>query len=104
MVKKRSRVLWATLIFKIDILTFVVAYCKVGLGTRTDRALTMADEKLFTPEAGDRTDAPNVAIVMTDGKTRRPHSDPFTKVVPPLRVSHSFNFHCLIGHLHDGVI
>lgn len=36
-------------------------------GTRTDLALKMATDKLFTG-AGDRSDKPNVLIVLTDGE------------------------------------
>ena len=58
---------------------------KVITGTRTDRALVAAAAKLFTPAGGDRQDADNIAIVMTDGKTRK-GSAPYQEVVPPLKV------------------
>ena len=58
---------------------------KVKGGTRADLALMMADEKLFIPEAGDRPDAPDVVILMTDGKTRSP-AEPFSDIVAPLKV------------------
>ena len=38
------------------------------LGTRTDRALIMARDKLFTEAGGDRQNSPNVMLVLTDGK------------------------------------
>lgn len=37
-------------------------------GTRTDLALAMARDELFTKEGGDRPDKPNVVILLTDGK------------------------------------
>ena len=42
-------------------------------GTRTDLALELARDKLFTKAGGDRPDKPNVMLVLTDGK---PHSLP----------------------------
>lgn len=44
---------------------------KTGRGTRTDLALMAADE-LFTKAGGDRSDNPNVMIVLTDGKPNHP--------------------------------
>ena len=35
--------------------------------TRTDLALIMARDEMFTEEGGDRPDKPNVMIVLTDG-------------------------------------
>jgi len=40
--------------------------------TRTDLALIMARDVLFTPAGGDRPDKPNVLIVLTDGKPTKP--------------------------------
>ena len=57
---------------------------KVSWGTRTDKALIAAN-KIFTPENGDRRDAANVVVVVTDGKTMK-GSLPFNVTVPPLRV------------------
>ena len=37
-------------------------------GTRTDLALQLARDKLFTKAGGDRPDKPNVMLVLTDGK------------------------------------
>ena len=37
-------------------------------GTRTDLALQMARDQLFTKAGGDRPDRPNVMLVLTDGK------------------------------------
>ncbi|CAH3104604.1 unnamed protein product [Porites lobata] len=38
------------------------------VGTRTDRALIMARDQLFTEAGGDRQNSPNVMLVLTDGK------------------------------------
>ena len=45
---------------------------KLELETRTDLALLMARDKLFTQAGGDRPDKPNVMIVLTDGKPTKP--------------------------------
>ena len=45
---------------------------KLELKTRTDLALKMADDELFTKAGGDRPDKPNVMIVLTDGKPTHP--------------------------------
>jgi len=42
---------------------------KLELKTRTDLALTLAKEKLFSVEGGDRPDVPNALIIFTDGKS-----------------------------------
>ncbi|CAH3172036.1 unnamed protein product [Porites lobata] len=55
-----------------------------GKWTRTDRALEMAAQKLFTDAGGDRKDKPNVLIVLTDGKTNR-GSKPYPEVLRPLQ-------------------
>ena len=49
--------------------------------TRTDLALTLAKDKLFSLEGGDRPDVPNVCIVFTDGKsTGKPRSKGFVPI------------------------
>ena len=45
---------------------------KLELQTRTDLALIMARDELFTQAGGDRPDKPNVMIVLTDGKPTKP--------------------------------
>ena len=45
---------------------------KLELKTRTDLALKMADDELFTKAGGDRPNKPNVMIVLTDGKPSHP--------------------------------
>ena len=45
---------------------------KLELETRTDLALIMARDELFTQAGGDRPDKPNVMIVLTDGKPTKP--------------------------------
>ena len=39
-----------------------------GYGTRTDLALIMARDELFTQAGGDRQNSPNVMLLLTDGK------------------------------------
>ena len=56
--------------------------------TRTDKALILANNKLFTAAGGDRADKPNVLLVFTDGKpTPKKGYQGFDKTVPPLEVS-----------------
>lgn len=57
------------------------------LGSRTfiDRALIKANDSLFTPSGGDRPDAPNTLILMTDGRTNDA-SVPFSDIIPSLKV------------------
>ena len=44
--------------------------------TRTDLALQMANE-LFTVSKGDRSDKPNVSLVLTDGRPNLPRGEDF---------------------------
>ena len=53
--------------------------------TFIDRALIKANDSLFTTTGGDRPEVPNVLIMMTDGRTNK-DSEPFSKIVPSLRV------------------
>ena len=46
---------------------------QLQLQTRTDLALKMARDELFTEAGGDRPDKPNVMIVLTDGKPTHPN-------------------------------
>jgi len=59
------------------------------LGSRTfiDRALMKANDSLFTPSGGDRPDAPNTLILMTDGRTNEA-SVPFSDIIPSLKAKH----------------
>lgn len=51
----------------------------LGYQTRTDLAMKVARDTLFSPSGGDRPDKPNVMIMMTDGKpTKQPRSQNFT--------------------------
>ena len=54
-------------------------------GTFIDKALIKANNSLFTPMGGDRPEAPNVLVLMTDGRTNKA-SRPFSEIVPSLRV------------------
>ena len=47
---------------------------KLGWETRTDLALIMARDELFTAAGGDRPDKPNVMLVITDGKPTHPNN------------------------------
>lgn len=62
--------------------------------TRTDVAIELANSQLFTDAGGQRSDKPNVLIVMTDGHTN-PESKPYKTVLVPLKVgrflSHSIS-------------
>ena len=53
--------------------------------TYIDRALIKANDSLFTPMGGDRPEAQNVLILMTDGRTNNA-SLPFSEIVKSLRV------------------
>lgn len=52
---------------------------KLELQTRTDLALKMARDELFTVAGGDRHDKPNVMIVFTDGRPTRMKAEAFKK-------------------------
>ena len=45
---------------------------RLRLHTRTDLALKLALDSLFTKAGGDRPDKPNVMIVLTDGRPTHP--------------------------------
>ena len=45
---------------------------QLELQTRTDLALKIADNELFTKAGGDRPDNPNIMIVLTDGRPTHP--------------------------------
>lgn len=57
-----------------------------GGGTRTDLALQMAADSIFSSAGGDRADAANVLVILTDGKTSS-RSAPYKNVLKPLQVS-----------------
>ncbi|KAL9951960.1 hypothetical protein ACROYT_G044721 [Oculina patagonica] len=48
---------------------------ELQLQTRTDLALSLTRDKMFTPAAGDRKENPNVMIMLTDGKPTHPKKD-----------------------------
>lgn len=56
-----------------------------GGWTFTDKALSLADQSLFTRRGGDRSGAQNVLIVLTDGMTSST-SVPYPEVLKPLQV------------------
>ena len=53
--------------------------------TFTDRAIKMAGEIMFTPEAGERPGKQDVLVVLTDGRTNEASKD-YDVVNKPLRV------------------
>ena len=56
-----------------------------GGGTRTDKAMELAAAKVFKPSGGDRSYAPNILLVVTDGKTSS-RSKSYPVVLKPLKV------------------
>ncbi|XP_022796157.1 uncharacterized protein LOC111334628 isoform X1 [Stylophora pistillata] len=54
-------------------------------GTRTDKALELANTSLFSGQGGDRFDKPDVLIVITDGLTDPERSKPYPLVLQPLK-------------------
>ena len=54
--------------------------------TRTDKAIKMANDRLFTDSGGARKDVPKFLIVLTDGTTSE-DSMPYRTVLAPLKVS-----------------
>ena len=55
--------------------------------TRTDKALEAVRDVVFTTANGDRPDALNVMIILTDGATRRRTSTPYEDITTGLDVS-----------------
>lgn len=58
---------------------------KLEARTFTDRALIKANDGLFTSEGGDRPQAPDVLVLVTDGRTNT-DSVPYDVVLAPLKV------------------
>ena len=50
----------------------IAALNHAGGGTRTDRAFEYVRTTILTEAAGDRSDVPNVVIVLTDGQSNEP--------------------------------
>ena len=70
---------------------------KLEYETRTDLALTMAKNKLFTEAGGDRSDVPNVLIIFTDGKsTGKPWQKGYVPITKTVRVLTEVNVHASI--------
>jgi len=70
---------------------------KLELKTRTDLALTLAKEKLFSVEGGDRPDVPNVCIVFTDGKsTGKPKHKGFVPIPETVEILTEVGIHSFI--------
>ena len=77
---------------------------KLELYTRTDLALIMARDQLFTEEGGDRPDKPNVMIVLTDGRPTKPKGDKnfdfkefADKIAEDFKVSLSLSLFCFFS-------
>ena len=67
---------------------------KLELKTRTDLALTLAKEKLFSVEGGDRPEVPNVCIVFTDGKsTGKPKHKGFVPIPETVEILTKVGIH-----------
>ena len=58
---------------------------KLGRRTYIDRALKAAAE-LYTGQGGDRSDVPNLLILLTDGRTN-PKSELISSIMPSLKVT-----------------
>ena len=59
---------------------------KLGSPTRTDKALKLVGEKVFTEKNGDRPESPNIMMVFTDGNTHK-SSEPYDEtIIPELEV------------------
>ena len=54
--------------------------------TRTDKAIELADEMLFSDRGGVRKDVPKLMVVVTDGRTGE-GSTPYSSVLAPLKVT-----------------
>ena len=66
-------------------------------GTRTDLALQMARDQLFTKTGGDRPDRPNVMLVLTDGNPLRlPKGRIFAKFAKKISRDFQVSTHSLV--------
>ena len=54
-------------------------------GTRADRGLEMVADELYTVKGGDRPDARNVLIIITDGNSKQ-NARPFSLYLNKLKV------------------
>lgn len=67
---------------------------KLELKTRTDLALTLAKEKLFSVEGGDRPNVPNALIIFTDGKsTGKPKHKGFVPIPETVEILTEVRIH-----------
>ena len=68
----------------------------IGLQTRTDKALELAEATMFTAENGDRENVPNTLIVITFGRTD-PSSKPYALMTFKVWIHNCYSSH-LNGH------
>ncbi|KAL3889637.1 hypothetical protein ACJMK2_001973 [Sinanodonta woodiana] len=57
-----------------SVLNAILNTSYIGLGTNTSDALNVARTVMFKPEHGSRPNATNIAIVITDGRSRNPNA------------------------------
>ncbi|KAL3889636.1 hypothetical protein ACJMK2_001972 [Sinanodonta woodiana] len=57
-----------------SVLNAILNTSYIGLGTNTSDALNVARTVMFRPEHGSRPNATNIAIVITDGRSRNPNA------------------------------
>ena len=70
---------------------------KLKLESRTDLALTLAKERLFSLEGGDRPDVPNALIILTDGKsTGKPKQEGFVPIPQTVEILTKVGIHSFI--------
>ena len=70
---------------------------KLELKTRTDLALTLAKNRLFSLEGGDRPDVPNALVIFTDGKsTGKPKQNGFVPIPETVEILTEVGIHSFI--------
>ena len=57
---------------KLEVVNAISEIGSIRRRTRTDLALAYVRENSFTADAGDRVDAVNVLVILTDGKSNQP--------------------------------
>lgn len=67
----------------------------IQVGTFTHKALQAVREEMFLPDKGDRPDVPNIVIVLTDGRSRKPEET--VKEAAMLRENGTLMFAIAVG-------